>query len=185
VYPNGSCVVCLAVTTSEWVTKNRDKVSANSSKSQRKWRRENPEEAAKKSRERSRKWSRENPERRRVIWQRWAQNNPDKINANAARRRARKLNAIPPDADHDMIDAIYALARAVTEETGEQWTVEHHIPLALGGLHCPSNLTLLPLSDNCSKGWKMPTGPCPTLQETLDRLPYDVSHLLIDWGLED
>jgi 5-methylcytosine-specific restriction endonuclease McrA len=58
--------------------------------------------------------------------------------------RARKKNAIPADADLDLIKKIYESA-----PTGYQ--IDHIIPLSKGGLHHQDNLQYLPSKDNQSK----------------------------------
>jgi 5-methylcytosine-specific restriction endonuclease McrA len=58
--------------------------------------------------------------------------------------RARKKNAIPADADLNLIKKIYESA-----PTGYQ--IDHIIPLSKGGLHHQDNLQYLPSKDNQSK----------------------------------
>ena len=59
--------------------------------------------------------------------------------------RARKKNAIPADADLDLIKKIYESAPA-------GYQIDHIIPLSKGGLHHQDNLQYLPISENCRKG---------------------------------
>jgi 5-methylcytosine-specific restriction endonuclease McrA len=58
--------------------------------------------------------------------------------------RARKKNAIPADADLDLIKKIYESAPA-------GYQIDHIIPLSKGGLHHQDNLQYLPSKDNQSK----------------------------------
>lgn len=58
--------------------------------------------------------------------------------------RARKRNAIPDDADLQLIKKIY-------ESAPEGYQVDHKIPLSRGGLHHQENLQYLPAKDNQSK----------------------------------
>ena len=58
--------------------------------------------------------------------------------------RARKRNAIPNDADLELIKKIYESAPA-------GYQIDHIIPLSKGGLHHQDNLQYLPAKDNQSK----------------------------------
>ncbi len=58
--------------------------------------------------------------------------------------RARKKNAIPSDADLDLIKKIY-------ESAPSGYQIDHIIPLSKGGLHHQDNLQYLPSKDNQSK----------------------------------
>ncbi len=75
--------------------------------------------------------------------------------AKKAKRRARELAAIPPGltaADHLRVIALYAEAARRTAETGIVHHVDHDVPLALGGVHHPDNLLVVPASINLAKG---------------------------------
>lgn len=96
----------------------------------------------------------------------WKKRNPDKVNAQTAKRLAQKLRAIPSWADLRDIADIYALARLRTELTGIEWHVDHTVPLnspLVCGLHCEANLQVIPAGPNISKGnnwWPdMPDAP--------------------------
>ena len=65
--------------------------------------------------------------------------------ANVYAYRARKRNAIPPDADLKLIKRIY-------ENCPEGYHVDHIQALAAGGLHHQDNLQYLEISENCRKG---------------------------------
>lgn len=84
----------------------------------------------------------------------YRKNNPDKINANTARRRASRLQATPPWVNLEGVAAIYKQAADATI-SGVPTHVDHIVPLRSNkvcGLHCEANLQLLPASDNTSKG---------------------------------
>ena len=89
--------------------------------------------------------------------------NPHIFNALNAKRKATKLQATPTWADSEAIKGMYQLA-AVFNRTGMNLHVDHIVPLQsdlVCGLHCESNLQLMPASDNISKSnrhWSdMPT----------------------------
>lgn len=84
----------------------------------------------------------------------WKQNNPHKVNTSNAHRRASKLQATPSWADQETIDGLYQLA-TIFNRTGMNMHVDHIVPLnsdKVCGLHCESNLQLLPSRNNMSKG---------------------------------
>lgn len=84
----------------------------------------------------------------------WQQNNPSKMKASNARRRAAKIQASPTWADQESVIGMYQLA-LLFNSTGINLHVDHIVPLnsdLVCGLHCESNLQLLPASDNISKG---------------------------------
>jgi 5-methylcytosine-specific restriction endonuclease McrA len=64
--------------------------------------------------------------------------------ANVYAYRARKRNAIPDNADLNLIRQIYQFVP-------EGYQVDHKIPLSRGGLHHQDNLQYLPAKDNQSK----------------------------------
>jgi hypothetical protein len=74
-----------------------------------------------------------------------------------ARRRARKRNAMPQWADRQAITQVYREAKQRIKDTGEQWHVDHIVPLAgknVCGLHVHWNLQVIPARENMSKSNK-------------------------------
>lgn len=84
----------------------------------------------------------------------WRKANPEKVNANGIERVARQLMATPQWADKSAILEIYKAAHAASEIFETPIHVDHIVPLRsklVCGLHCESNLRLLPKSVNQSK----------------------------------
>lgn len=119
----------------KWHADNRDRVVA----SRRKWYEENKEQVY----ETARKYAKENPE--------WKA-------AHCAKRRSRKLRALPcwlTKEDLEKIEWFYREAKRLFKETGIPHHVDHIIPLQgkyVSGLHVPTNLQILTASENSTKG---------------------------------
>lgn len=95
--------------------------------------------------------------KKKVYDQQYVKNNPGKIIAKRARRRAAELCAIPPWislAQREEIDEFYIIAKELQWLSDETLEVDHIEPLQgenSCGLHVPWNLQILPRSLNRSK----------------------------------
>ena len=82
------------------------------------------------------------------------------VKTKKARYRAATLKRMPKwltPTDKWMIKEAYHIATLRTKATGIIWEVDHIIPLqgeTVSGLHVPTNLQIMPKSENCSKGNK-------------------------------
>lgn len=85
-------------------------------------------------------------------------NNRDQTNHHAAARRARLRGSVAELTPDEVAEVhrIYRLRDAATVLLGEQFEVDHIIPLALGGKHHPDNLQLLTAVENRRKGASLP-----------------------------
>lgn len=100
-------------------------------------------------------YARSNPEIVRRAKNAYKARNPGKVMAAVRKRQASKINATPAWADQDLIEQTYTLARLLTEHTGEQYQVDHEVPLRhplVQGLHTESNLRVIPALQNQQKG---------------------------------
>ncbi len=103
----------------------------------------------KKCLEKERVYREENGSEIRVRLNKWKSENPGRVNADTAKRRAAKLRATPKWADTAIIKAIYEKAARLGKE------VDHIIPLrspTVCGLHWEGNLQLLSSIENARKG---------------------------------
>ena len=96
-------------------------------------------EQKEKERERQRKWSRTPAGRA-------------KSNRTNTMRKALKLSATTESTDPEKIKAIYNRCIDCAEREGEQYNVDHIIPLSRGGAHHQDNLRIIPASENFRKG---------------------------------
>lgn len=70
-------------------------------------------------------------------------------------RRESERRATPEWACRKAIARKWKQAKALTRATGEQWSVDHVVPLLhplVCGLHVDNNLRVLPLAENLRKG---------------------------------
>ncbi|MCS5593485.1 MAG: HNH endonuclease [Porticoccaceae bacterium] len=129
-------------------------------------------------------WAQNNPEKRREYglkyWEsnkeqvprssaKWKSNNKGKVTAYTVKRQTAKKNRIPFWSDIDEIRGIYLMSEELTGSTGEQWEVDHIVPLQgdrVSGLHVPDNLQILTRSENASKGNKW---TCEMEAELIDK----------------
>ena len=102
-------------------------------------------------------WSKRNPEKVKIYAKRVKAKNNGVVNKATAARRAAKLQRTPSWLTKDdlwMIGQAYDLAAQRTKMFGFAWHVDHKIPLQgknVSGLHVPSNLQVIPASENVRK----------------------------------
>lgn len=106
---------------------------------------------------RNRAWADANRDKMRAYHREYVKRNRALWSAQTALYRATKKQATPAWADAVAIKAFYAHARALKEETGKEWHVDHMVPLQselVCGLHVEHNLQLLPGRANRKKSNK-------------------------------
>jgi hypothetical protein len=107
-----------------------------------------------KQKERVTQWRELNREKFREILRAWKKDNRGKVNADKAKYYAAKIQAIPKWADLKAIAEIYKDCQFVSYVTGDQYHVDHIVPLRsplVCGLHCEANLRVLPGLENSLK----------------------------------
>ncbi len=92
---------------------------------------------------------------------RWRSDNPQRFEEIEARRRARKLHALPKwygELDELVMKEAVDLRVRRSAATGIEWHIDHMVPLQSReacGLHCASNFQVIPASMNLTKGNRM------------------------------
>jgi hypothetical protein len=120
------CVDCCKNQSVKWAAENLAEVKRH----QKDWRDRHKTEA-----ERARQRRIRDPEGARASVRRWGQNNPAKVRAIAAKKRAIKLQATLPGFDKEL--------QEIYEQCPEGYHVDHEVPLKgknVCGLHAPWNL---------------------------------------------
>jgi len=104
----------------------------------------------------------------------WRSSNRHKLSMNQARREAIKKRAIPSWSSDEweefLVEEVYHLSKLRSNSTGIKFEVDHIVPLnskTVCGLHCSSNLRIIPKIENTSKGNRWwPDMPVEEKQET-------------------
>ena len=126
---------------------------------------QNPDKERIVAKERSAQWRANNPDKvkaQRPLKNAYKKANPHKSASLLAKRRASKKQRTPRWLTADdlwIMDQAYELAALRSKMTGFAWHVDHIFPLqgdTVSGLHVPSNLRVIPWSENLSKANKFP-----------------------------
>lgn len=96
----------------------------------------------------------------------WSKINAHKKNASCRARQAQKLMAVPKWTSLLELKKFYKLAKELESKTGIRHEVDHIVPLVsdlICGLHCESNLRVIPWIENRIKG-NLVWPDCPEIQ---------------------
>jgi hypothetical protein len=96
-------------------------------------------------------------EKQAINTRKWKKANPGKVIANTTKRKKYIRLRTPEwltDIDHERIQNEYRLSAILKQLTGQEWHVDHVIPLVgknVSGLHVPGNLRVMLGKDNLFK----------------------------------
>ena len=105
------------------------------------------------------------PEEKRAYKQRYKEANPDLYNTLTSLRRRRFRDATPPWLSRKQkleIRQLYQIAITMSRTTGEQYVVDHIVPIqgeSVCGLHVPWNLRVITQDENLIKSNKLVDTP--------------------------
>lgn len=159
------CKECCKLQGAAYYAANRKKVLAKTTE----WHKANPAKSKvysavyrarhpEKSEAATARWKVANLEKHKTTRAKWQRVNSSKCTAATAAREARKLQATPAwnsEFDDLVFAEAYSLAKAREKATGVKWHVDHIVPLRsklVCGLHTPSNIQVIPATDNIKKG---------------------------------
>jgi hypothetical protein len=99
----------------------------------------------------------DDPEKAKARSSAWKKDNPGRTVAQTTKRKSYVKLRTPrwlTDIDHERIQNEYRLSAILKQLTGQEWHVDHVIPLVgknVSGLHVPGNLQVMLGKDNLSK----------------------------------
>ena len=96
-------------------------------------------------------YSETHKEEKRVLNKAYHETHREECNARSAKRKALKIQATLPTTDDELIKNLYKLRKFMTEEYGEQYHVDHIIPLSIGGAHHQDNMRVITAKENLEK----------------------------------
>jgi len=99
-------------------------------------------------------WQRAHPDARALIKRSYHKAHPTAAQADASRRKAIRLRAVPAWANLFFIAEAYDLCVRRTMTTGKKWNVDHVVPLrskTVCGLHTHGNLAVILAAENAAK----------------------------------
>jgi len=166
-YPDGiknTCKLCMSFIRKRERERNKDRIQ----KEQKSWREKNKEyislkgkeyrhtEHGKQTRQECYERNREQKREYDKIRRQEVPGVREKYNATSAKYRAAKIQAIPLWFNDEKveIDKVYTQSKWLAEQTGVPHHVDHIVPLQgknVCGLHCLSNLQIIPAKENISK----------------------------------
>jgi post-segregation antitoxin (ccd killing protein) len=158
------CVECVKLQSTAWRIANPEKHSASMQKwidgnrelhgtRVKRWQEANKD----KVRADAKAWVKANPEKVKAKHLRHIKKHPDAYTARSVASVARRAKRVPQWLTSDdkwMMRQAYNLAKLRTQLFGFVWEVDHIIPLRgelVSGLHVPTNLQVIPKSENRSK----------------------------------
>ena len=77
--------------------------------------------------------------------------NKDRYSAYSAKRKALKIPALLPTTNNELIKKLYKQREQMSEKHGEQYHVDHIIPLSIGGAHHQDNMRVITAKENLEK----------------------------------
>lgn len=159
----GACVECLKV---EWQQAADKRAEYFKQYNQREDVKDNKHEWYQKNRDRVIATAQTRPaEQLREYRNAWKENNKVQIRADTKARRRKHRQATPrwlTKAQKSQIRQIYQIAITMSQTTGEQYVVDHIVPLRsdeVCGLHVPWNLRVITQEENLKKSNKLLDSP--------------------------
>jgi 5-methylcytosine-specific restriction endonuclease McrA len=93
----------------------------------------------------------DNKEERRIWMKAYYETHKEESCARSAKKRAIKVQAILPTTDNELMKRLYEQRAVMTEKYGEQYHVDHIIPLTIGGAHHQDNMRVITAKENMEK----------------------------------
>lgn len=151
-----SCKACASVSAAKWYAADIEKARANSRERIAAFRAANPEKA----KAAYAKWVSDNPEKRKAVKAKWYAANPENNRLNSHNRRARERKD-GGRLSKGISDRLFKLQKGkcacgCKQPLGDDYHLDHRMPLALGGANEDWNMQLLTKTCNLQKHAKHP-----------------------------
>ena len=165
---NYRCKSCVGIYKSKWVANNPDKVIANKTKWnaanpekvkawRTKWKAANPEKVKASKAKYNASYRHEHPEKVKASMDKWWSANPEANRIYCQNRRARKSGE---KLSSGLVERLFSLQRGkcacCKKPLGDDYHVDHIMPLSLGGTNEDTNIQLLHSKCNQQKHKKHP-----------------------------
>lgn len=150
-YVSGKCKQCAMEYSRTYASLNPEKVKIRKLK----YRTDNPE----KHRAAFSRWAKNNPDKVREKNNKYCRNNPEKERIKNSNKRARKLlngGVLSKGLSEKLFRMQKGKCPCCNKPLGENYHMDHKMPLALGGGNTDSNMQLLTATCNLKKGAKHP-----------------------------
>lgn len=150
-YTNGRCKACLKAAKTAWRKANPEKQKAATAA----WRVDNSERV----KEGSAGWYAANPERKKGTAAAWAKANPEACRTHTQNRRARKIEnggVLSSGLPAKLFKLQKGKCPCCNLPLGDDYHMDHKMPLALGGPNVDDNMQLLRSTCNQQKSKKHP-----------------------------
>ena len=80
-----------------------------------------------------------------------ANSNDYKLRARVRNHRIKEEHEALPAAHKELVEGLYRMAQIMGEKYGEQYDIDHIVPVSKGGAHHPENLQILTAKENNKK----------------------------------
>ena len=99
------------------------------------------------------RWHYQNIDKSTLNSSNWKKRNKEQVASYSSKRRSKSLTTLT-ELQETIVKHFYSYSVRISEKLKIKFEVDHIIPIAKGGLHHPSNLQVVPMSWNRSKGAK-------------------------------
>jgi 5-methylcytosine-specific restriction endonuclease McrA len=99
-------------------------------------------------------YRKKNKEKIKVGKKAYSEANKDRYSAYSAKRKALKILALLPTTDNELVKKLYKQRAEMSEKRGEEYHVDHIIPLSIGGAHHQDNMRVITAKENLEKNDK-------------------------------
>lgn len=142
------CLECKKISDKKWYEANKDKCIAAVAL----WAKNNPDKAN----ANKRRWVERHPDKKKQAAANWYYKNPEKIKAYGHNYRTKKSGRLTPGLDKKLYKLQSGLCACCKKPLGNNYHMDHIMPISLGGANEDWNMQLLTQRCNQQKSAKHP-----------------------------